>query len=61
MADRDDGRLLTGIELDDPAGSIVAEARDDHPVAGLEPRPGIGDRIGLPCFLLQLRQALSQS
>ncbi len=37
LADRHDGRLLAGVELDDSAGSVVAELGDNHAVAGLKP------------------------
>ena len=45
MADRDDGRLLARVELDDAAGPIVAQPRHDDPVAGLEARPGVGELV----------------
>ena len=57
VPDGDDGGLLARVELDQPAGAVVAEPRDDHPVARLEPGPGLGDRVGLLRLVLQLGQA----
>ncbi len=57
MSDRDDRGLLADVELDDPARAVVAEARDDHPVARLEACSGFGDGVGLPGLVLELGQA----
>ena len=58
LADRDDGGLLAGVELDDPAGPVVAEAGDDDAVAGLEPGAGL-DQAGVVLGLaLEVGEAL---
>src|SRR5262249_3083820 len=43
MSDGNNGGLLARVDLDDPARAVVAEPRNDHPITGLEPRPGVGD------------------
>ena len=60
VPDGDDRRLLAGVELDQPAGPVVAEPRDDDPVARLEAGAGVGDRVGLPGLVLELGEAAGE-
>ena len=57
VSDRDDGGLLARVELDDPAGAIVSEARDHNPIAGLEACPRFGDGVSVTGLVLELGQA----
>ena len=50
--------LLPRVELDDPAGAVVAEPGDDHAVAGLEPRAGLGQAGVVLGLALEVGQAL---
>ena len=58
LADRDDGRLLARVELDDPAGAVVAEPGDDDAVAGLEAGAGLGDPGVVLGLALEVGEAL---